>query len=710
MDRSRYRVRVRAVLLVALLLLSASAPALAATNTSPQLTATSPTPDVPEGTLATAGPISTDSGTASSAGTTARTSDGGTIHRTLVLSLTPKKPGEISATVTFEFPSNVRAFQTTLPADSTVVSTTGFSRSDARTYSWDGTTANPRIRFELPANQTNDGVRAARHPGNVIGPDDPTPGDLRRGSTQAGSYSFVDTGPWAIVSVPQFSSNWRYVGDRPTLEKTVRIDGEGATGGEIAYLGAHRTVERTAHGQRFELVIPIPATLRSSPEQILDSLVHASDTLRVGARDEHVFVVAAPTSVDWQAAGIEYGGSDFWVKADERVASPRNVWLHEYVHTRQDYQPATGTRWTTEAGADYYAALLTLHQNRISYTAFRDHMARGTRETVASTVLADPTTWAKSTPYLKGALVYGNVDRQIRVDSDRTRSMQVVLSRMNADPDDVTANEFYSFVESAGNANTRTYAERYAGTEDVPSTWSGSDHEEAFTELPSRISYRMTDVRVTGEYRDESLPESPTLTTGESVTATIEVSNMGGADGTFETALYVDGEPVATSSGTVEAEATRMVSLTHTFDEPGTYTITVAGVSRTIVVADPKSPRVTELAVNASQESGEWTATITVTLDNPGDRPAEGVVPVTLDGETITSLEVSLGPRESTTRTVSASISPGTHIIGAGNVSTSLDIPAATNSPAVPVISPGFGALAALIALVLTTLAHVRLE
>lgn len=710
MDWSRSRNRVRAALLVAILLLATPAPAVAQPTSLGDMAVTSPDSSVSDATVSPSLATTSDPQTSDSSNTIARTSDDSTIHRTLVLSLTPKQPGEIGATVSFEFPSNVRSFETTLPAESSVTSTRGFSRSDGKTYTWDGTTADPRITFTLPANQSTEGIRAAQLPADTTATDDPSPDELRRGGTQSGQYSFVDVGPWAIVSVPQFSSNWRYVGDRPSLEKTVSIDGDGATGGEIAYLGPHRTVERTAHGQRFELVIPTAASLRATPTDILDSLANASDTLRVGERDEHVFMVAAPTSVDWQAAGIEYGGSDFWVKGDERVDDPRNVWLHEYVHTRQNYRPATGIRWTTEASADYYAALLTLHQNRISFTAFRNHMDRGTRDTVANTVLADPTTWTKSTPYLKGALVYGNVDRQIRVDSDGTRSIQAVFSRMNSDPDEVTESEFYSFVESAGTVNTRTYVKRYAGTTEVPSAWSGSEHEDAFTELPSRISYRTTDIRVTGEYREETLPESPTLTTGESITAAIEVSNTGGADGTFETALYVDGEPVATSSGTVEAEATRLVSLTHTFRTPGTYTISVGGKSRSIVVADPEQPDVTELVVNASQDGGEWTTTITVALNNPSDRPAKGTIPVTIDGETITTLDVSLGPGESTTRTVTAPISPGGHTIGAGNVSTSLDIPTATPSPTAPISSPGFGIGLALFALVLTALARIRHE
>jgi len=670
----------RTCVLLSILLLSACTPALAVTDTA-------------------------DGGTVGSAAVTAddrslamEASDGDTIHRTLELSLTPETPGEIAATATFSMPGDVRSLETTLPGDATVTSTSGFTASGDNTYTWDGDTSNPTIQFTVPANETADGVRAAN--GN-------TPG--RHRSTQSGAYSFVDAGSWALVTVPQLSTRWRYVGDRVTLEKSASVAGAGATGGEIAFLGRHRVVERTAHGQTFTFVVPRAADLRESPADILDSTMAASDALRIGGRDDHVFMVAAPTTVTWTAAGIEFGGSDYWVKADERLSDPRNVWLHEYVHTRQDYRAGERARWTIEAGAEYYAALLSLRQNRIDFDDFRRHLGRGTREPVASSILADQSTWASGTPYLKGALVFGNVDREIRLDTNRTRSMQTVLSQMNTHPDEVTASELYSFVEAAGTAHTRSYIERYAGTRAVPSAWTASEHETAFAELPARVSYQATDLRVSGEYRNTSYSPAMVLTTGETLTAVVEVSNDGGADSDYETVMYVGETAVATATGRIDAEATRTVTLNHTFDEPGRYVVRVDGLAQTIVVDSPTEPKVSEFVVNATHADAQWTASVTVTLANPTDRPARGTIPITIDGETVATLDVSLAPGASTTRTVTSNITSGNHTITAGNTSTTIDVPSAP-SPASPISTPGFGLATAGIALLLFIIASTRTE
>ncbi|MCG1003093.1 MULTISPECIES: hypothetical protein [Halobacterium] len=117
-----------------------------------------------------------------------------TIRKDIDLHLTPSEPGAIDVVVTYDVPDAVTALRTTLPSGAEHVESDSFTRTPDD-YEWDGTTDPATIRFTLPANQTASGSR---------GP-----------SVQAsGDYSFVDTGEWALVTVPQLRTGWNYRGRR----------------------------------------------------------------------------------------------------------------------------------------------------------------------------------------------------------------------------------------------------------------------------------------------------------------------------------------------------------------------------------------------------------------------------------------------------------------------------------------------------------------
>ncbi|KAB7516498.1 hypothetical protein DM867_05135 [Halosegnis rubeus] len=66
-------------------------------------------------------------------------------------------------------------------------------------------------------------------------------------------------------------------------------------------------------------------------------------------------------------------------------------------------------RWSIEGGADYYAALETLRQDRIDFAEFQQFLGRAARYDGA--VLAEPNTWSDLfVPYVKGRLVAGELD------------------------------------------------------------------------------------------------------------------------------------------------------------------------------------------------------------------------------------------------------------------------------------------------------------
>ncbi|MDZ7746636.1 MAG: PGF-CTERM sorting domain-containing protein [Halobacteriales archaeon] len=374
----------------------------------------------------------------------AESTQDGTILRTFTVSLTPETPGQVEVVMAFDLPPDVSRVTTQLPVGATVRETTGFEQT-AEGYR--STSDSPSIRYALPVNRSTD-----------------------RG------YEYVDTGSWAIAPTPGAGFSYQYRGSAPSIDTDYEIDGAGVAGRSMLYLGPNTVHERTTSETRFRLVVPESADPLANTETILDTLAAGVDGIEVGsAAGDHV-VIAAPTSVDWGPSGIARGSSDFWVRADLPVATANNVWLHEYVHTRQPTETTAAMRWSIEGGADYYAALETLRQERIEFAEFQHFLGRAARYDEA--VLSKPDTWSSPfVPYVKGRLVAGEIDRQIRVASDGSATLATALNGIDGE---ISLPLFYDAVESAGNATVRANAERLVETASTPRPWSQEQHRAAF--------------------------------------------------------------------------------------------------------------------------------------------------------------------------------------------------------------------------------------
>lgn len=598
--------------------------------------------------------------------------DGPTLTRTTTLSLTPTTPGEIDVTVQFTVPDSISEITTRLPDRVQAVTSASFTNVGNTTWRWQrGNGTNPTLSFSLVVNETG--------AGQTLG--------------AQGTYLFVDVGAWALVEVPRMPVQWLRSGPPINFEGVVEIAGDGATGGEMAYLGAVIEYTRTAHDQTFRLVVPAAADLVEPPAAVLNSLSAASDSLRVGERDDEVFVIAAPASIDWGARGLA-GGSDAWVVADEQLDTPGNAWLHEYLHTRQAFFTTPTTRWLTEATATYYAALLTLEQDRISYEAFREHLSRGNNQPYAGAILADPRTWPAGANYLKGTLVWGAFDYRLRAATDSQHSAADVFSRLNADEGEVTGSEFLEMVEAVGGEQAREFMRYYTTEPEAPDTWSKQQHQRVFDVEPPRmvVSFVADAYRVTGPYRNRStLPA--TLVVGETLIVTAAISNAGEVTGTFEPTLTVDGRPVATHSVTVAPEETVRITLSHTVANPGMQTIAVGPATVEIRVAEPATPTVTNLSVNQTRISPGEPVRLTFTAENRAAWPG-GPLTVSVDGDPVKTITVPLLPNESTRAAVTITLEDtGTHEITVGNNSVSVTV-------ASPPTQPGFGLVTTTVAVV----------
>ncbi|MFB6220576.1 MAG: CARDB domain-containing protein [Halolamina sp.] len=677
--------------LVALLVLTSIAPgsAVAATGTATAVGSTSLT-DVSTAESDAATSAAPATGTASP-----------TIRVDTALSLTPDTPGSIEVVQTFDLPDEVTALQVTLDTGVTVRESTGFSRSGERTWEWDGETASPTLRYGKESNRTAD----------VSGP-----------LGTDGSYLYADVGPWALVQIPNIGLQWRYRGtDAVSVSRSTRVAGEGAVGVDTAFLGAHTVYTRRANGQSLRLVVPEAAEMANSPDRVLSALANASREMQVGDRDQRVFAVAAPTnSIDWAVQGLQVGSHDFWVRDSQRVGDIGNAWLHEYVHTRQSFETAASGRWFTEASATWYAALLSLDEGA-TFADFERFLGRGASSPQADSVLAEPSTWTANAQYWKGALVLGELDRQLRLDTDRSASLQNVFRALNGRTGEVTSADIVAAVGEAGASATEDAAERFTTTSATPETWTRSAHREAFGSRPAQMRIAFDpgrDVRYTGPYRNTTADAPIRVAVGESLSFRAGVTNVGDATGAYEVVLRVADARVARANGTLAPGESTTARLRYRFDETGSYTVSVAGERVEVRVREPATPRVTEVRVDRSEVERGGTVTVTATVENQESVPGNRTVVFTRDGESVTEQVVQLDPGEQTT--VSAQVrmpDGGEHRLGAGEqtvtVRVTTETPTETEEGTEPteVPVPGFGVpavVAAVAALVLRSVLFWR--
>lgn len=603
------------------------------------------------------------------------------IIRTMTFSLTPAEPGSVDVELAYDVPDTVVELETSVPDSATVEETVGFEADDSGTYVWDGDTPNPTVNFSMPANRTGayqyDRGPVGQQPGSAQSGSGPGSGPRLEHDDLQGLL-FADTGSWALVSVPPVSVSWSYRGEpAPGVVRQVATDGEGVAGQQMVYLGPHTSETRTIDDQRVTLVVPDAATLEPSASAVFESIEEASASLQVGTKPDRMVLFAAPTAVEWGPFGLARG-ADAWIRADQPLDDPNNVWLHEYVHILQDFETTKDARWTREAMGEYYAALLTLQQGRIGFETFRAHLEAGTDTEYEETVLSQPETWTNLGNYVKGGLVFGSVDRQLRLATDGREPASHLVRAMNEREEPVDHEFLLETVGRLADDETAAYLDRYATTDRSPEMWTRSEHSAAFSRLPPRI---VTDVSrpiaISGPYRNQTVEEIPVLAPGEQVTIDVTLENVGDAAGDYRTELLVDGDPVAVENGTLDGGSATNVTLNYTASATGPVELGVDSRTWNVTVSDPAEPTVTAVTVSDDEVRVGDSVGVSVTVTNSNGRPAAGNISLWSEDETVTTWTQRLAPGATVTRAEAVSFDePGEYVIRAGTESATVTVTA----------------------------------
>lgn len=409
---------------------------LAATAVGPATAAAAPADD---GAAVTSPGDATDP--TAREGSTAAAPDGVVRHE-----LTRADPGRVRVALEVGVTTATTEFRVTLPAAVEVTGTDGFDRVEGTTYEWDGRTAAPGLTYRAPVNRTvGNGVR------------------------------FAATDDWALVDMTDVDTafSWRSRGETG-YERRFAVP-NGYAGAAMAYLGDYRVANASAAGQRFTVVHPTVVETPVEPAAYAGTLAGVAEGLSVGARDPAVTAFIAPPPVGENGGKGGVGGlatgADLWVAADEATRSDADgvrvnepIFVHEYVHTRQNYTLAADTTWFTEASAFYYMSLTPYQRGTVPRERFgeRFRVPESFRDaTLTETTDAQYRAWARKGPRTLAAL-----DRRIRASTNGSRTLQDVFRRLNGAEGNVTYAAFRSMVAATAGESHDDWLDRHvAGAE-----------------------------------------------------------------------------------------------------------------------------------------------------------------------------------------------------------------------------------------------------
>jgi hypothetical protein len=159
------------------------------------------------------------------------------------------------------------------------------------------------------------------------------------------------------------------------------------------------------------------------------------------------------------------------------------------------------------------------------------------------------------------------------------------------------------------------------------------------------------------------------VTVGESLAVTAELQNDGDASGQYTATLTANGQAVADQTVTVPANTAQTATLTTSFSQAGSYSLSVDGQDAGIVTVSKPTAQVSIAAVSTqtSQVRTAEAVDVTVELRNDGDTSGEYTATLTADGQAVKDQTVTVPANTVETITLTTTFSQ------AGSYSLSVD-------------------------------------
>jgi len=219
-------------------------------------------------------------------------------------------------------------------------------------------------------------------------------------STQTGDHqvNYPSDDNWMFAATPQ------HYGARVDLT----AEPEGYIGGNTLYLGEYSTEHAKAGCQEFVAIIP--ETVRfGGVSNRLEELTTAARSLPVGHQYRTVRIFVSP-----EQPGDTLGFVSEWeneiVVVDRTVQIPTStLWIHEYVHTVQDFRAQPDMWWFSEASAEYLSFRIAVESGYISPIEHDYLLGRGAQNFNQSMI----TSPQGNVAYQRGAVVLSQLELEL---------------------------------------------------------------------------------------------------------------------------------------------------------------------------------------------------------------------------------------------------------------------------------------------------------
>jgi len=372
------------------------------------------------------------------------------VVQTVEYRLLPNATGRIGMTLRYEPGESVTSLVTYGAASRTLVDSHGFEERRNGRWVWTRETTTPSLTFEVAVNRSGPTFRGL-------------------GWVAAGNWALAN--PQTAFAYRSDSRRWHYSWkDSTRVDQHTELDGPGAVGSSMVYLGPHETRLANVSGGELRVVEPAAAN-STNVDRAITSVQRASEQLSVGARDRRITVFVGPPPL--REGGLAVGGhndsQDVWVSDRARVGPPDNTWVHEYVHTRQAFELGPGMRWFREASATYYAGVLSVRQGLDGRDGYEAYLTMLRTNGSSEVVLSNRSDWQSAyTPYSRGTRALAALDARIRNDTDGDRTLEDVFARMNRHNGTVTYDEFGGIVANVSGGEHEVWLDSHVdGSEPI---------------------------------------------------------------------------------------------------------------------------------------------------------------------------------------------------------------------------------------------------
>lgn len=168
---------------------------------------------------------------------------------------------------------------------------------------------------------------------------------------------------WLLAGTPKHSGDSVHLSMSP----------DGFVGPNILYLGNYTTVTASEGCQNFTVIVPDTKTSvyrERLVEKRLSEFKVAARSLPLETHYTDIYAFVAPKNLENNVGGYNMDNENEIVVSTKVNKDPSVIWIHEYVHTTQNFRPTPDSVWLVEGTANYFTHRIAVEHGFITPRAY----------------------------------------------------------------------------------------------------------------------------------------------------------------------------------------------------------------------------------------------------------------------------------------------------------------------------------------------------